>query len=94
MDSLNYYDVLGVDSKASIGEIKRAYRKLVFKYHPDHNQSKTARKNYIKITKAYEVLVDPVKRDEYVNGQRNAVTDVPWIVLKNYWEILFQKGFH
>ncbi len=92
MDQLNYFDVLGIDSNATIGEIKKAYRKLVFKYHPDHNSSKATQQSFNHITKAYKVLVDPVKKDEYVRGQRIAVTDKPWLVLKNYWEIIFDKG--
>ena len=93
MGPINYFDVLGVDSKATIGEIKKAYRKLIFKYHPDYNSSKTARKNFIQVTKAYKVLVDPVRRDEYINGQSISVTDDPWEILNNYWETIYKKGF-
>ena len=93
METFNYFEVLGLDPEASIGEIKKAYRKLVFEYHPDYNQSETARKRYIKITEAYKILVDPLKREEYVKGQSNAVTDEPWIILKNYWEMIYQAGF-
>lgn len=94
MESINYFDVLGIDSNATAGDIKKAYRKLVFKYHPDHNVSKTARKNFRHITEAYKVLADPVKKDEYVKGQSIAVTDDPWKVLKKYWETIYERGFN
>lgn len=93
MASINYFDVLGVDPGAGIGEIKKAYRKLVFQYHPDHAKSKSARLNYLRITEAYKILADPVARDEYVKGQRNVVTDAPWTILKDYWEMIAEKGF-
>ncbi len=88
MESTNLFAVLGVDSQASIGEIKKAYRMLVFKYHPDYNSSKTARIKFARIAEAYRVLADPIKRDEYVYGQSNAVTDEPWAVLDNYWDTI------
>lgn len=94
MGSINLFDVLGIDSEASVGEIKKAYRKLVFKYHPDYNPSKTARIKFEKISEAYRVLVDPIKKDEYLHGQSNAVTDEPWTILNTYWEMIYQKGFH
>ena len=93
MEPINYFEVLGVDSEAGIGEIKKAYRKLVFKYHPDYNHDKAARRIFIKISKAYKVLADPVTRDEHIKGQSNAVTDEPWVTLNDYWENIFRTGF-
>lgn len=93
MDSISLFDVLGIDSGASVGEIKKAYRKLVFKYHPDYNQSKRDRAKFAKIAEAYSVLVDPIKRDEYLYGQSNKVTDEPWTVLNIYWDMICQRGF-
>lgn len=92
METINLFDVLGVDQNASMGEIKKAYRRLVFKYHPDHDASQAARKKFNRITRAYKVLADPVKRDEYLRGQSAAVTDEPWILLDNYWDTIHEKG--
>ncbi|MCP4021668.1 MAG: J domain-containing protein [Desulfobacteraceae bacterium] len=93
MEQTNYFDILGIDSNATMGEIKKAYRKLAFKYHPDHNTGKPGKKKYIQVKKAYEILVDPVKKEEYLKGQTTAVTDEPWTVLKEYWQMIYEKGF-
>jgi molecular chaperone DnaJ len=64
--SADYYDVLGVPRTAPEGEIKRAYRQLARKYHPDVADDKIAAENHFKeINEAYEVLSDPQKRANY-----------------------------
>lgn len=61
----DYYKTLDVDRKASADEIKRAYRKLARKYHPDVNKEDDAQAKFAKINEAYEVLSDPEKRSKY-----------------------------
>ena len=62
----DYYEVLGVDKHASSDEIKKAYRKLAIKYHPDKNQgNKEAEEKFKEATEAYEVLIDEKKRGMY-----------------------------
>lgn len=66
MAKRDYYEVLGVRRGASEQEIKRAYRKLARKHHPDVNPgNKLAESKFKEITEAYEVLSDPVKRRRY-----------------------------
>ena len=66
MAETDYYKVLGVDKKASEAEIKKAYRKLAMKYHPDHaKDDKASEEKFKKISEAYAVLSDPEKRKQY-----------------------------
>ena len=68
----DYYADLGVSKNASADEIKKAYRKLAFKYHPDQNPGdKAAEEKFKKITAAYDVLGDEEKRRQYDNGGFN-----------------------
>ena len=61
----DYYDVLGVGRDASDEDIKKAFRKLAFKYHPDHNREPEAEERFKEVNEAYEVLSDPDKRASY-----------------------------
>ncbi len=62
----DYYKILGVSKDASADEIKKAFRKLAIKYHPDKNKgNKEAEERFKEINEAYAVLSDPKKRKEY-----------------------------
>jgi len=66
MDFKDYYAVLGVDKHASQEEIKKAYRKLALKYHPDKNPGdKVAEEKFKEVAEAHAVLSDPEKRKKY-----------------------------
>ena len=66
MEYKDYYNVLGVSRDADEKEIKRAYRQLALKYHPDKNPGdKSAEERFKEINEAYEVLGDPEKRRKY-----------------------------
>jgi len=62
----DYYAILGVKKDANADEIKKAYRKLAFKYHPDKNPgNKEAEEKFKEITEAYAVLSDTEKKRQY-----------------------------
>jgi len=63
--SNDFYKTLGVEKTATEKQIKKAYRKLAMKYHPDRNKAKDAADKFKKIASAYECLSDPQKRKEY-----------------------------
>jgi len=66
MTKRDYYEVLGVDRRAETDDIKKAYRKMAIKYHPDRNPgNKDAEEKFKEAAEAYEVLSDPEKRQKY-----------------------------
>lgn len=66
MADLDYYEILGVDKSASEADIKKAYRKVAMKYHPDKNPGDArAEEKFKEAAEAYEVLRDPEKRQRY-----------------------------
>ena len=66
MSKQNYYDILGVAKTATLDEIKKAYRKLAMKHHPDRNPGNAEAEELFKqAAQAYEVLSDEKKRTAY-----------------------------
>ena len=74
-DSENFYEVLGIDNGAAEAQIKKAFRKLSLKYHPDKNPDnvKWAEEIFMKIVQAYSILGDKDKRQQYDNYGRDYV---------------------
>src|SRR5690625_7470811 len=66
MSKRDYYEVLGVDRNADEKELKKAYRKLAMKYHPDRNKGdEAAGETFKEASEAYDALRDPQKRQRY-----------------------------
>ncbi|MDD3474542.1 MAG: molecular chaperone DnaJ [Candidatus Dojkabacteria bacterium] len=65
MEKRDYYEILGIGKNASQDEIKKAYRKLVKKYHPDVNKAEDAEEKFKEVQEAYEILSDESKRKAY-----------------------------
>jgi translocation protein SEC63 len=91
VQSFDPYQILGIDSGAAVGEIKKAYRKLSLKYHPDKNiGDKLAEEMFMKIAKAYEALTDEVSKENYEkygnpDGKQSLEVSIglPKIILEN-----------
>ena len=66
MSKRDYYDVLGVSKSASDSELKKAFKKLAMKYHPDRNpDDDSAAEKFKEAAEAYDVLSDPQKKSTY-----------------------------
>jgi len=72
----DYYKILGVGRKATAAELKKAYRKLSLKYHPDKNSASDAQQKFAEISVAYDTLSDDDKRKAYNQGGEEAVTQM------------------
>jgi molecular chaperone DnaJ len=70
--SKNFYDILEINKNASQDEIKKAYRRLSLKYHPDKNSEEGAQEKFCDVSTAYETLSDQSKREEYDNPLSSA----------------------
>lgn len=76
MAKRDYYDILEVDKKSSDSDIKKAYRKMAMKYHPDRNpDDKEAEEKFKEAAEAYEILKDPDKRSKYDQYGHSGIRD-------------------
>lgn len=71
--SVTYYDILQLDHNASATDIKKSFRNLALKYHPDKNKSSESNQMFLKIVEAYEVLSDINARKKYDSTLRNDI---------------------
>lgn len=81
---MDYFELLGVSRDASTIEIKKAYRKLANKYHPDKNSGDEFEEKFQLIKSAYDVISDPKQRAVYLKKNYTIITD-PREVADSFW---------
>lgn len=87
----NLYNILGVSPTASSEDIKKAYRSLAMRHHPDRNSHSSAEIRFNAIKTAYEVLSDPVKRAEYNQSIHNRIVIDAEDEAHTLWRSLFNR---
>lgn len=85
----NPYHILGVSPTATLDEIKKTYRSLAMRHHPDRDTGSTARFNAVKL--AYELLADPERRAEYNQSLSNRIILDPEDEALSLWNSLFNR---
>lgn len=97
MAKLDYYDLLGLSRNASQEEIKDAFRKLAFKYHPDRNKRPEAEEKFKEVSEAYAILSDPEKRRQYdaagFEGINKQYKQEDIFNRKNFQDVFSEFGF-
>ena len=87
----NPYTILGVSPTATSEEIKKAYRSLAMRHHPDRNAHASAESRFNAIKMAYELLSDPKKRAEYNQSINNRIIIDPEQEALSLWHALFNR---
>lgn len=82
---MDHFEQLGVSRAATTTEIKKAYKKLANKYHPDRNDSSEAKEKFQLIQQAYDVISDPKKRSLYLKSNYTVITD-PREISDSFWQ--------
>ena len=88
------YKILGISKSASDNDIKKAYKKLAFQYHPDKNKSSDAESKFREISEAYDILMNTDKRRIYDNFGYDSISgDIPQINPLDLFQSLFNVDF-
>ena len=88
------YKILNIDKSCSDNDIKKAYKKLAFQYHPDKNKSQDAESKFREISEAYDILINSDKRRMYDNFGYDSISgDIPQINPLDLFQSLFNVDF-
>lgn len=84
---MEYYKILGVEKNSDLNDIKKAYKKLAIKWHPDKNKSKEAEEKFKQINEAYSVLSDENKRYKYDSNINFTNNLDPFDIFNTFFEM-------
>jgi len=84
-DSADHYAALGLGSDASLADIRKAYRQQASLHHPDKSQAANAAQRFRAVQRAYEVLSDAQKRQDYDDNRRRNLLDDPLAAAQTLW---------
>jgi DnaJ-class molecular chaperone len=95
-DINNLYSILGIEKNASEDEIKKAYKKLVLRFHPDKNNDKNSHEQFIKIHSAYEILINNKLREDYdkLNKDKYNFRETMEYFYKKYKKNIYQNIYN
>lgn len=86
----DHYTALGLQSSASLADIKKAFRQKAALYHPDRNASADAPARFRAVQEAYDVLSDDAKRQAYDDNRRRNLLDDPLETARDIWAAYFE----
>ncbi len=86
----DHYTALGLDSSATLADIKKAFRQKASQYHPDRNTDPNAPARFRAVQEAYEVLTDDAKRQAYDDNRRRNLLDDPAQTAREIWQAYFE----
>jgi DnaJ-domain-containing protein 1 len=87
----DYYAALGIDSDASLGAIKTAYRKKASEFHPDKNTSPDAPARFREVQEAYDLLSDEQQRRQYDENRQRSLLENPVATAEQIWTTYMHK---
>jgi DnaJ-class molecular chaperone len=82
----DHYAALGLDSAATLADIKKAFRQKASQFHPDRNTADDAPARFRAVQEAYDVLADPDKRQAYDDNRRRNLLDSPLDTASEIWQ--------
>jgi DnaJ-class molecular chaperone len=85
----DHYAALGLDSAATLADIKKAFRQKASFWHPDKNADPQAAERFRKVQQAYELLSDADKRQDYDDNRRRSLLDSPLETARTLWTDYF-----
>ena len=87
----DHYAALGLNSAATLADIKKAFRQQASLHHPDRNAAADAAARFRAVQEAYEVLSDEAKRQAYDDNRRRNLLDSPIATAREIWQNYFNK---